>query len=323
MDIVDLRVPSLGRTGFVDFSQVGGVAPLDVEAGTGDAGIVLSLLLVVSADVVPGTALAELGGGRALVLRVAPEAVDDLVAVVLGFSVVLVEFVAPLRVDRGSFSAAEAPPIVERRSEVEADLVTGDFVTVDGARETRFAVPEVIGLLFSVPGLAGAFFDSSMELVDGRDIWPALEAVAALTPTAGRVEVAIGLAGGLLSPPPGAGRVAVVVLVEGLDAAAAGRLAAIAVVVVGRLGGTPFLRGEAGVGLLSSLALTVVGLPPPDRTSLEVSSAGGEPTGVSVSIDAMIVWTCCKRYSQSNCSGPGSCSSCQVYTIPLTIRRLL
>lgn len=111
-----------------------------------------------------------------------------------------------------------------------------------------------------------------------------------MTPTAGRVDVAIGRAGGLLSPPPGAGRADVVALVDGLDAAAAGRLAAAAAVVVGRLGGIPFLRGEARAGFVSSLDLTVVGLPSPARTSLDVSSAGGVPTGVSVSTDAMIVW---------------------------------
>lgn len=78
----------------------------------------------------------------------------------------------------------------------------------------------------------------------------------------------------------------------GLGADAAGRLAAAAVVVVvGRLGGMPFLRGEAGCSLMSSLDLTVVGLPPPDSTSLDASSAGGVPTGVSVSTDAMAAWT--------------------------------
>jgi hypothetical protein len=142
------------------------VAPLDAEAGAGDAGIVLNLLLLASEGALPDTALVELGGGRVVVLRGVPEAADDRVAVVLGLSVILVE---PTRVDRGSFSAAVAPPIVECRSEVGVGLDAAGFVVIDGARETRLAVPEAIGLLFSVPGLAGAFFESSIELIDGRD----------------------------------------------------------------------------------------------------------------------------------------------------------
>lgn len=169
MDIVDLRVPSLGRTGFVKISELGAVAPLDVDAGAGDAGIVLNLLLLLSEAAVLGTALLELGGGRLVLPRSVPAAANGRVAVVLGLSVVLLEPGAPLRVDRGSFSAEVAPPVVERRSEVEADLVALGFVVVDGARETRLAAPKVIGLLFSVPGLAGAFFGSSIELVEGRD----------------------------------------------------------------------------------------------------------------------------------------------------------
>lgn len=99
----------------------------------------------------------------------------------------------------------------------------------------------------------------------------------------------------------------------GLCADAAGRLAAAAVVVVGRLGGMPFLRGEAGCGLTSSLDLTVVGLPPPDGTSLDVSSAGGASTGVSVSTDAMVAWTCYKRYDQYICNELGaSFSLCRI-----------
>lgn len=145
---------------------MGAAAPFNAEAGAGDAGIVLNLLLLASEGAVPGTVLVELGGGRVVVLRGVPEAADSRFAVVLGLSAVLVE---PTRVDRGSFSAAVAPPVVERRSEVDVGLDAVGFVVKDGASETRLAVPEAIGLLFSVPGLAGAFFESSIELVDGRD----------------------------------------------------------------------------------------------------------------------------------------------------------
>lgn len=155
--------------GFVDFSESGAVAFLDVEAGAGDAGIVLNLLLPASEAAAPGTALVELGGGRVVVLRGVPETADDRFVVVLGLSVAFVRLPAPPRVDRGSFSPAVAPLIVERRSKVEVGFDAAGFVVVDGARETRLAVPEVIGLLFSVPGLAGAFFVSSIELMEGRD----------------------------------------------------------------------------------------------------------------------------------------------------------
>ena len=172
----------------------------------------------------------------------------------------------------------------ERRSAGVDDLWPGAFVMVDGARETRFAIPVTIGLLFSAPSAAGVFLESSTELVESLDLWNELEAVEVITPGTGlrAEEVAIGRAGGLLRPLP--------VVERALDvgAEASARL----MVVVGRFGGIPFLLGEETIALWPSLELVsrviIFGLSPPERVWGSLSSAGGVPKGVSVSAEAMV-----------------------------------
>ena len=80
---------------------------------------------------------------------------------------VLVGLTTPPRPELDFFSIALELLIVERRSADGVGLGPADLADIVGASDTRLAVPETIGLLFSTPGLVGAFFISSTELADG------------------------------------------------------------------------------------------------------------------------------------------------------------
>ena len=134
-------------------------------AGAGDAGIVLSRFLAVSDPSAPGRAFVELGGGREV--RVVPKEAADLAVAACDLVLVLVGLTTPPRLELGFLSVVLELPIVERRSADCVGLGPADLLDAVGARDTRLAVPDTIGLLFSTPGLMEAFFVSSIELVDG------------------------------------------------------------------------------------------------------------------------------------------------------------
>ena len=90
------------------------------------------------------------------------------VVVDLAFTLVGLETLGRLEDRFLSFEAA--PASVERRSADVDDLWPVDLARADGARDTRFAGPAAIGLLFSVPSAIGIFFVSSIEEVEGLDL---------------------------------------------------------------------------------------------------------------------------------------------------------
>ena len=82
----------------------------------------------------------------------------------------LVGLVTLGRLDNVLLSFGAALPSAERRSVDVDDLWPTDLVKADGARDTRFAAPATIGLLFSVPSAVGIFLVSSIEVVEGLDL---------------------------------------------------------------------------------------------------------------------------------------------------------
>ena len=293
-DIVDFRAPSAGLTGFagVDFGAAswdGGVAS-DVP-GAGDAGMVLNLFLIGSNADIRFAALSEVVARR--LFRGVLDTGVGLALFVAGFKAVFVGLLALVRLaGKGFLSVLALPPRVDRRSsDDDAGFREEDVEGVVGAIEARFAALLLAGFLFSSADPAAAFLVSSTELVDALDLCPGRETVAEVTVLMGRrpVVVATGRVGGLLSPLPWLLRdiEAVVDLVAELGVDAAVRF----VVANGRFGGIPFLRGEFGLVLFSSLAravwFSVASLSSAENISSSLSSAGGLSIGLSSSIETV------------------------------------
>lgn len=212
--------------------------------GAGERWIALSLFFAASATGASLTVFADEAGGRE-VRAALLDVVGRIVEFVLGFTADLVGPEVALRLVVGFFSLlVEGPMLTRVVAGGEPDFDTGALTDALGAIDALFVVLLVTGpLLLSVEPERGSGF-SSMELVDGLDLWPVLAAVAALTACAGLLCTVpgVGRVGGLLRPLPEPVRDVedVVGFVAGLGAELKGRL----VVAVVRFGGRPFLRGD-------------------------------------------------------------------------------